>query len=206
MPLLSERRRYEVSCPIACALDTLGERWTLLVVRELLPGPLRFSELKAAIAGINATILSRRLDQMRESGLVRMVEVKGQATGYAATERAETLWPILLALASWGADVAPSESLGLTPAAAVTAFIALRDSAAPRLAMGFTLGDQRLLWHPAAGFPLRRSEDPAEVEIVTTAQILFDLVTGRLSPQQVGQALAVTGAVSAFLDHLPGSA
>lgn len=211
MPLRSDpspdRRRYDVACPIARALDQVGERWTLLILRELLPGPLRFSEIKSVIEGINATILSRRLDQMMAEGLVALAEIRGQTTGYAATPRAAALWPILLGLAAWGAQASPNPAaaFGITAAVAVTAFVALRPADAPRLPIGFTLLAPRLEWCPDQALPLRRGPGVAPLEIVTTPETLFALVTGTLSPSEALNRTLITlhGDAGAFLDHLP---
>ena len=205
MSLLSDRRRYDVACPIACALDTVGERWTLLILRELLPGPMRFSELKVAVPGINATILSRRLDQMRDEGLLAYVDLPNLANGYAATPRAATLWPLLLALAAWGAGLAPQGAEGLTAAAAVTTFLALRPLSAPRQPMGFTLQAPRIAWAPEGPMPLIRGEGESALEIVTTPQDLLDLATGRLAARAALDAgrLSLAGEAQLFLDHLP---
>lgn len=206
MPAPSDRRRYDAACPIACALDTVGERWTLLILRELIPGPLRFSEIKGAINGINATILSRRLDQMLTEGLVSVVELRAAATGYAATPRGEALWPILVALAAWGADTGARGEAGLTAAAAATAFVALRPAEAPGQPIGFTLDGVRLVWQPGAAIPLRRGPGPAVLEIATTPSALLGLVTGRQSPAAAlkdGSLQISGGDPGLFLDHLP---
>ena len=207
MPSSTDRRRYDVACPIACALDTVGERWTLLILRELLPGALRFSEIKGAIRGINATILSRRLEQMREEGLLQLVELRNLATAYAATPKAEALWPILVALAAWGSSQPEADGTeGLTPAAAATAFVALRPPDAPRQAIGFTLEGARLEWQPDRKIPLARVAGQAGLEIAASPLTLFQLVTGRLSAataQAKGQLTLSGAAPGLFLDHLP---
>ena len=209
------RRRYDMACPIASALDQVGERWTLLILRELLPGPLRFSELKSTIVGINATILSRRLDQMAAEGLVRLAEPKGQSQGYAATPRAASLWPILVALAGWGMtqslgakapsglEGAPVET-GLTPAAAVTAFVALRPLDAPRQAIGFTLQGPRLEWCPTLAMPLLRRPGQAALEVTSSPETLLSLVTGRmdLAQARAQDLIALEGEARLLADHL----
>lgn len=208
MPSLADtapdRRRYDMSCPIACALDLAGERWTLLILRELLPGPLRFSEIKGAVPGINATILSRRLDQMASEGLVGLAEM-GSTTGYAATARALTLWPLLFTLAVFGLQTpAQATTGGLTPVAAVTAFIANRPAKAPRLAIGFSLGGPRLEWQPDHRAPLLRKPGRATLEITTAPDLLYGLVTGQNRWAEVQDRLTLEGEAGAFLDHLPG--
>lgn len=205
MPEMSERRRYDAACPLASALDTVGERWTLLILRELLPGPLRFSELKSTIHGINATILSRRLEQMARDGLVRIVALAGTTMGYAATDQAEGLWPALLALAAWGGPSASEGAEGLTPACAVLSLIALRG--APRLAVALVLDGQRLDWRPQERpFPTR-TPGPVDLEVRCSAGLLFDLALGRcpLGPALSEGRLVLSGSPEAqavFLDPL----
>src|SRR4029453_9940157 len=65
------RRRYEDACGTAHALDLIGERWALLVVRELLLGPKRFTDLRKGLPGISPNVLSQRLDELEKSGVVR---------------------------------------------------------------------------------------------------------------------------------------
>ncbi|NBZ88758.1 winged helix-turn-helix transcriptional regulator [Stagnihabitans tardus] len=207
------RRRYDMACPIASALDQVGERWTLLILRELLPGPLRFSTLKSTILGINATILSRRLDQMATEGLVRLAD-GGDQTGYAATARAATLWPILVALAGWGLTKslggAPglegaTVETGLTPAAAVTAFVALRPPSAPRRPIGFTLQGPRLEWSPEQPMPLVRCPGRSALEVTASPETLLSLVAGRLSlaEARARDLIALEGEAGLLTDHLP---
>ena len=200
---MPDRRRYEMTCPIACALDLVGERWTLLILREILPGPLRFSEIKASVMGINATILSRRLDQMLAEGLIELVDL-GTTTGYGATDRAFALWPVLLALASLGLQLPQSgPGQGLTPVAAVLAFVAARPVLAPQVAIGFSLGGARLEWQPGAARPPARKQGRAAVELHTTPDLLLGLVTGQHRPADLGDRLVVEGAAEVILDHLP---
>jgi DNA-binding HxlR family transcriptional regulator len=181
MSLVPERRRYDAACPIATALDTVGERWTLLILRELFPGPLRFSQLKAAIHGINATILSRRLDQMQDEGLVEPVQGRTQSAAYGATLRATRLWPILMALASWGLGEIKGNRGRVTPATAATAFAALDPARGPKAAIGFTLDGERVEWHPERAVPLTRVAGATALEVHATAQTLLDLASGRIA-------------------------
>ena len=65
------RREYGQPCSLACALDQIGERWSLLIVRELMLGPLRFSELARAVGGAPTDVLTKRLRDLEEAGVVR---------------------------------------------------------------------------------------------------------------------------------------
>jgi DNA-binding HxlR family transcriptional regulator len=98
------RRSYGQFCPIACALDVIGDRWTLLIVRELLLGPRRFTDLQGVLPGIGTSLLADRLKQMEQAGVIqreRLAPPAG-AAAYRLTERGEGLGPVVLALATWG--------------------------------------------------------------------------------------------------------
>src|SRR5881392_4048723 len=70
-PKRQDKRRYEDACGLAHALDLLGDRWAMLVLRELAYGPRRFSELKADLQGISANVLTQRLTELEKRGIVR---------------------------------------------------------------------------------------------------------------------------------------
>lgn len=93
-------RSYGDPCGIARALDAVGERWALLVVRELLYGPKRFSDLRVAI-GMSPNVLSQRLAELEQSGVVQRHETG--AAHYELTDWGRELHPILLQLGRWGA-------------------------------------------------------------------------------------------------------
>lgn len=94
----TRRRSYDEGCIAAHALDLIGDRWALLVVRELLLGPRRFSDLRAGLPGISANVLTQRLEEMAGAGLLRP-----EGRSYALTPAGEGLWPVLKALCRWGA-------------------------------------------------------------------------------------------------------
>ena len=98
------RRSYRQYCPLAYALDVLGERWTLLVVRELMLGPRRFTDVANALPGIGANLLARRLRTLEDHAVIRRQRLPPPAasTVYELTERGHTLLPALEALAHWG--------------------------------------------------------------------------------------------------------
>lgn len=96
--------KYGQFCPIAKAQEIIGEKWTLLIVRELLMGGTRFNELHRGLGLISPTILSRRLDSLEEHGLVIKQKVTGQkGYEYYPTESCRELLPIITALGDWGA-------------------------------------------------------------------------------------------------------
>ncbi|MFF3944644.1 winged helix-turn-helix transcriptional regulator [Streptomyces sp. NPDC001902] len=99
------RRSYDQYCAVARALDTVGERWTLLIVRELLAGPRRYTDLHADLPGVSTDVLASRLKEMERDGLVtrRRLAPPGAAYVYELTRRGGELLPVLGALAEWGA-------------------------------------------------------------------------------------------------------
>lgn len=94
-------RTYAQYCPIVRAVEVLGDRWTLLIVRDMLTGATRFNELSRGLPGLSRALLSRRLRQLVNTGLVTRT-----ADGYALTRAGEDLRPLVLGLADWGARYA----------------------------------------------------------------------------------------------------
>jgi DNA-binding HxlR family transcriptional regulator len=100
----SPRKSYEQYCAVARALDVVGERWTLLIVRDLLMGPKRYTDLRAGLPGIATDILTARLRTLEEAGFVRRRDVPRPtpATIYELTEAGNRLGPAILALGQVG--------------------------------------------------------------------------------------------------------
>jgi DNA-binding HxlR family transcriptional regulator len=98
------RRSYEQFCPIARSLDLLGERWTLLIVRELLMGPQRYTDLRDRLPGMWSNLLAQRLRDLEAAGIVTRAELPRPAarTVYELTERGRALGPVLYEMARWG--------------------------------------------------------------------------------------------------------
>lgn len=95
--------RYGQFCPIAKAAEVLGERWTILIVRELLMGSTRFNDLQRALSGISPTLLTKRLAQLEDCGLVqRRATLGSQRSEYHLTAAGRELRPIVLSLGKWG--------------------------------------------------------------------------------------------------------
>jgi DNA-binding HxlR family transcriptional regulator len=101
---MAGKRSYGDPCGIARALDVVGERWALLVVRELVLGPKRFTDLRAHLPGIATDVLSQRLRQLEQAGVLRPTTLPVPASGraYELTDRGHELEPVLHALGRWG--------------------------------------------------------------------------------------------------------
>jgi DNA-binding HxlR family transcriptional regulator len=108
------KRRYDQGCAVAHALDLIGERWALLIVRELLLGPKRFTDLRAGMPGASADVLAQRLREMMEAGVVRRKKLPPPAAAevYELTAWGMDLEPVVTHLGRWG-----SRSASLNPAA-----------------------------------------------------------------------------------------
>ncbi len=98
-------RKYEDACGIARSLDVIGERWALLVVRELMFGPKRFTDLRAGLRGISQNVLSQRLRDLESSGIARRIVLGPPAStkAYELTALGQALEPVLVAMSRWGA-------------------------------------------------------------------------------------------------------
>jgi DNA-binding HxlR family transcriptional regulator len=103
---MTTRRSYNQYCGLASALNVLGERWTLLIIRELLMGPRRYSELLSDLPGLGTNLLSERLKFLVEAGVVRQTDVQGTGSrlSYELTDTGRELRPIVLGLARWGME------------------------------------------------------------------------------------------------------
>jgi DNA-binding HxlR family transcriptional regulator len=160
-------RTYGDMCGIARALDVIGERWALLVVRELVLGPKRFTDLRAGLPNIGPDVLSQRLRELEAAGVLRRRTLAPPAASrvYELTERGRQLEPVLLALGDWGsAAPVPPGSPGLGVDSTIIALRTLFDAgAAGDLAATYELrlGDQTFRARVAGGeLELERGEAP----------------------------------------------
>ncbi|SKU02454.1 HxlR family transcriptional regulator [Mycobacteroides abscessus subsp. massiliense] len=98
------RRSYQQYCGLAESLDLLGERWTLLIVRDLLTGPKRYTDLHARLTGIGTGLLSERLRDLESAGVIQKAVLPPPAasTVYELTQSGEELRPMLFGLIRWG--------------------------------------------------------------------------------------------------------
>jgi DNA-binding HxlR family transcriptional regulator len=101
---MTARRTYRDQCGVARALDVVGERWALLVVRELLLGPKRFTDLRVGLPHVSADVLSQRLRELERDGVVqrRTLAPPAGSRVYELTDRGHELEPVVLALGRWG--------------------------------------------------------------------------------------------------------
>jgi DNA-binding HxlR family transcriptional regulator len=106
-------------CPLACSLDILGDRWTLLVLRDLLAGKKRYGELANSPEGIPTNILAERLKRLEEAGLIAAAAYQDRPTRYeyAVTKKGKDLLPTMKSLAEWGLKHIPHTEIRVKIAA-----------------------------------------------------------------------------------------
>jgi DNA-binding HxlR family transcriptional regulator len=119
-------RTYGDRCGIARALDAVGDRWALLVVRELLLGPKRFTDLRAGLPRVSPDVLAQRLRELEDVGVVRRDHLPPPAAShvYELTDRGRELKPVILELGRWGSRE-PANDGPLGPDAAVIALMTM---------------------------------------------------------------------------------
>jgi DNA-binding HxlR family transcriptional regulator len=202
-------RSYAQLCGIATALDVIGDRWTPLVVRDLLLGPLRFIDLAEGLPGIGTNTLAARLKQLEAAEVVhrRLLPLPDRGTVYELTPYGRELEPILLSLGRWG-----TRSMGNLPPDVATrsrwlvaAMLAFHDEsqriARPttwelRLTDGpFTVRAEGTNLTVTAGSP-----DEADLVITTEDAELHRLLTRQLTPDEAVRtgAVALDGDASAL--------
>jgi DNA-binding HxlR family transcriptional regulator len=168
------RREYGQPCSFACALDQVGERWSLLVVRELLLGPLRFSELDRAVGGAPTDVLSKRLRDLGEAGIVRRRELEppASATVYELTELGRELERPLVELGRWGLNFHDPATIAEMPPAMLpnAVRVVLRPDRGEALTVGLRSGGQayRLLIENGWIEARRGEPDAADVTLSGT--------------------------------------
>lgn len=178
-----DRKSYEQVCPMATALDFVGDRWTILILRELLGGQARFQELRDGLPGIATNLLTERLRRMETDGIVRRVEVGGSGL-YALTEDGAGIRTAIEELGMWGARMGR-----VSPA------VHQRSIRAIAMALQAVL--------VRAGEALPVEVDIIELEVDGEyAEILLGprpTVTARTSTQPDARVAAATPSISAFL-------
>ena len=158
------KRTYNQFCPAARSLDLIGERWTLLIVRDLLRGPRRYTDLREGFPGMASNLLAQRLGEMEGAGLIRREHHEEPAPRdvYVLTERGRELRPVLLALGRFGLPYLdmPTEDQplieGIIPEAIAT-LVMTEELPSSRLVIDLDLDEGRhVLTVATPGLPGRR--------------------------------------------------
>lgn len=202
-------RSYRQYCAMAKALDVVGDRWTLLIVRELLlRGPSRYTDLRHGLPGIATNLLADRLRELEHAGIVRGEEAPPPvATNlFSLTERGEALKPVLRELGRWGAPLMvepPQEEAFRTHWLAFPASLFLKDQAPDRAGVAIELrtGDEPMTVEAANGWVQTRvgvAQDP-DLALTGTPHLILGVLTGQLELADAqAQGLGVDGDAEAL--------
>jgi len=206
-------KSYAQYCGIAAALDRVGDRWTLLILRELTFGEQRFTDLRSALPGIASNLLTERLRDLEADGLVEQRELPAPAarTVYALTASGRRINPVLRALAQFGLPYLgdPGDRKVRPRQAIFGGLAALLDPEAARgvdLRVRFEL-DGEELWLEVRDGRLARPDRTARADLVVAgaANALVELYRGA-DPASLGDRLEITGtraARKAFREIFP---
>lgn len=182
---MATNRTYGDACGIARALDVVGERWALLIVRELLFGPLRFSEFVRALPAASTNMLSDRLRELVEAGVVcRSVVPDANTPAYELTDWGRELEPVVLALGEWGLGAPRPPRSTLSPSS-VLLFLrgsADVDSATPNMVVQLVL-DERVFTVKIQEMELQvEATKPraSDVALTCSPMTLYDLLSGEV--------------------------
>jgi DNA-binding HxlR family transcriptional regulator len=196
-----ERRSYDDACGTAHALDLVGERWALLVMRELFFGPKRFSDLKQDLPGISANVLTQRLEGLEASGIVmrRRLPPPASIQVYDLTEWGRESEPIFQTLGRWAARSPRHDpTLPISANSIMLSFRTMfdpRQAGAMRATIGFRIGEAAFLARiEDRAIAIRHAEDLAAAEVVFTgpAMALAAFVYGK-APAEALPHLAIAG-------------
>jgi len=192
------KRTYGELCPVARALDVIGERWTILIVRELLLGPKRFKDLLARLPAMGTNRLAGRLRGLYDAGVVakRTLPPPGEAQVYELTDLGERLRPLVYCLSVWGAELPLPD--GADPATARPELIALGLAAAapPELTHGLEetyelqVGGESFhvrVGNGVAGVRSGPAPQPPDLVVQCDLPAFLELVSGQLSPARAAR-------------------
>ena len=214
---MGTKRTYGDGCSIARGLDLVGERWALLIVRELLLGPKRFTDLRKGLRTASPNVLSQRLDELEEAGVVqrRTLPPPAAARVYELTDWGHELEAVVMSLGNWAARSAtpPSDAPILSADSIVLALRARFDRAAAEgveASYELRLGDDRFAIEVQDGeLQVARGDlDRADATIETDPDTLNAVVWGEqtLAQAQRSGDLTVAGeeaAVESFVELFP---
>lgn len=198
-------KSYDQYCGVAAALDRVGDRWTLLILRELSFGEQRFTDLRAALPGIATNLLTERLRGLEGAGLVEQRELPAPAarTVYVLTSEGRRILPVLRELARFGLPFLGDPAEGeVRPKTAVYGGLgALLDPATAAgldLKMKFSLDGEELWLEVRDGRPVRpdRSSEP-DLRITGSAAALVELCRGTAELADLAPRLRITGSKAA---------
>lgn len=185
-PSALKNRWYKDACGTALALEFVGERWSLLIMRELMLGPRRFSDLRASLPGISANILTMRLDRLHVLDILRRRQLDPPANVqvYELTTWGYQAEPIFQAMSHWALrSPLHDPSLPLTPVSAMLSLRAMLrpDHSAPPMTVGFHFGRDIFIGQLSdSNLQIKRGQpDVADAELDTDTTSFIRLVYGK---------------------------
>ena len=171
-----EKKRFDDACGLAHAMELLGERWAMLVLRELAYGPRRFSELRTDLQGISANVLTQRLGELESRGLVRKLKLPPPASVqvYEATTWGLEAIPVIANLGKWAArSPLHNPALRMSHVSVVMSFqtlISPERAAGLDAKIGFRFGDASYLTHVHDGRLDIERRDPEGADVIFTGE------------------------------------
>jgi DNA-binding HxlR family transcriptional regulator len=209
-------RSYGQYCSVAKALDVVGDRWTLLIIRELLQqGPCRYTDLRNGLPGIATNMLAARLRELEEAGLVRRYEAAPPVatTLFSLTDAGTELEPVLHALGAWGIRymAQPGESDEFRShwfAFPVSLFLADSNPAGPPVSIELRAGGRPAVVEAAGGVVTTRLGTAAAPDLVLTGPppLMLGLLSAKLTATEAAdRGLGIEGDI-AVLRRLQGQA
>lgn len=211
-------RWYEDACGTAFAMELVGERWSLLVIRELMLGGRRFSELRKALSGISAKVLTERLESLERAGAVvrRTLPPPANVQIYELTEWGYLAEPAIQELGRWAATSTRHDpTLPLSPVSLMLSFRTMLDKVRAKeldATIGFDVAGESYLAELSGGqLPIRRGpiDDAPLIFRAPAAPLLAAMFYGKVSPEDLaGQGVRIEGdraIADRFIDlfHLP---
>ena len=199
----AEKRWYDDACGTALALEFIGERWSLLIMRELMFGPRRFGEIKANLPGISANVLTQRLEGLEEQGILvkRKLPSPGSVQAYELTPWGLEAEPILQETGRWATrSMRHDPTLYLSPASCMMSFRTMIDrklAQGLRITIGFRFPTDSFVGEVADGnIVIRRGEtDRADVTFITDQSTLALTIYGKapFDEQEAAGVMTIEG-------------
>lgn len=188
-------RSYNQLCGLAYALDVVGERWTLLIIRELIAGPRRFKDLMDGLPGISTNLLTERLKELEEKRLLRrrVLPPPAGSTVYELTAVGMALEKAMLELGKWGRQFVPASMAGVNVLHLGSYALTPKTFFRPELAEGVTatyalhIGDEVQQIRIADGAMTVRQGEPSQADVALYAEVpvYLGLLLGQLDLDSV---------------------
>lgn len=193
-------RRYHDACGAAHGLDLVGERWALLVIRELMMGPRRFSDLRKDLCGLSANVLTQRLEGLEASGVVQRRKLPPPASVqvYELTDWGYEIEPVFMVLGRWAARSPQHDpTLPISAVSIMQSFRTMFDATRAQgaeMRLGFALDEDRMVVCVTGGAidAMRGDVEGCDVVVRASAQLVAAAVYGKIPLEAVEAEGAMT--------------